>query len=93
MNLGRVVGNVWAARKLEGFEGAKLMIVQPVDDGLRPKGTPLVAVDTVGAGPGEVVFYVTAREAVIAFKRDLDHLTPCDAAITGIVEQVNGEKL
>lgn len=90
MNLARVIGNVWATRKLENFEGAKLLILQPVGEDLQPEGTPLVAVDTVGAGPGEVVFFVTAREALLAYKRDLDHLTPCDAAIVGIVESVNG---
>ena len=93
MNLARVIGNVWATRKLENFEGAKFLVLQPVQDDLKPVGKPLVAVDTVGAGPGEVVFYVTAREALLAYKKDLEHLTPCDAAIVGIVENVNGKTL
>lgn len=91
MNLARVIGNVWATRKLENFEGATFLVLQPVGEDLKPAGKPLVAVDTVGAGPGEVVFYITAREALLAYKKDLDHLTPCDAAVVGIVEKV-GEK-
>ncbi len=90
MNLARVIGNVWATRKDANFEGAKLLVLQPVNDALQASAAPLVAVDTVGAGVGETVFYVTAREAVLAYKRDLDHLTPCDAAIVGIVESING---
>ncbi|MBI2930797.1 MAG: EutN/CcmL family microcompartment protein [Planctomycetes bacterium] len=90
MNLARVIGTVWATRKDENFTGAKFLVVQPVDDARRATAAPLVAVDTVGAGVGETVFYVTAREALLAYKRDLDHLTPCDAAIIGIVETING---
>ena len=86
MNLAKVVGNVWATRKDENFTGATMLLVQPVDDAMIPQGQPLAAVDTVGAGVGELVFYITAREALAAMKGDLNHLTPCDAAIVGIVE-------
>lgn len=87
MHLAAVIGTVWATRKLAEFEGAKLLLVQPVGDDRKPAGAPLVAVDTVGAGVGETVFYVTAREALMAYKKDLDHLTPCDAAVVGIVDE------
>lgn len=90
MNLARVIGTVWTTRKDENFTGAKFLVLQPTDDALSPTGPPLVAVDTVGAGVGETVFYVTAREALLAYKKDLEHLTPCDAAIVGIVETING---
>ena len=86
MNLAKVVGTVWATRKDENFTGAKMLLVQPVDDALKAQGQPIAAVDTVGAGVGELVFFVTAREAIVAMKKDLNHLTPCDAAIVGIVE-------
>ena len=92
MNLARIIGNVWCTKKDENFTGAKLLVLQPVDDALKETGPPLVAVDTVGAGVGETVFYVTAREALAAYKKDLDHLTPCDAAIVGIVETINGRE-
>ena len=92
MNLARVIGNVWCTKKDENFTGAKLLLLQPVDDRMNSVGLPLVAVDTVGAGVGETVFYITAREALAAYKKDLDHLTPCDAAITGIVETISGQQ-
>ncbi len=86
MILGKVVGNVWATKKNENFTGAKMLLVQPINSDRTPAGAPLAAVDTVGAGVGETVFYITAKEAIIAMKRTPDHLTPCDAAIVGIVE-------
>lgn len=93
MNLARVVGNVWATRKDENFTGAKLMLLQPVDERGRSTGAVLAAADTVGCGPGETVFYVTAREAILALKEDLNHLTPCDAAIVGIVDFINDREM
>ena len=86
MILGRVIGSVWATKKDENFSGAKMLLVQPVNSDRKPAGAPLAAVDTVGAGVGELIFYITAKEAIIAMKRTPDHLTPCDAAIVGIVE-------
>ncbi len=86
MNLAKVVGTIWATKKDENFTGATMLLLQPVGSALEPAGAPLAAVDTVGAGVGELVFYVTAREAIVAMKHDLDSLTPCDAAIVGIVE-------
>ncbi len=89
MNLARVLGSLWATRKQEGFEGTKLLLVQFLDPELEPVGAPLVAADTVGAGPGETVMVITAREAVLALKGDLDALTAVDATIVGIVDFVN----
>lgn len=90
MLLGRVVGNVWCTQKDPSLEGRKILILQPIDDAGRPAGNPIAAVDTSQAGPGDVVIYVTAREAVIAVTGDVDHLTPVDAAVTGIVDSVGG---
>lgn len=81
MNLAKVIGTVWATKKDENFAGAKMLLIQPEGG-----GQPLAAVDTVGAGVGELVMYITAREAVLAMKKDLDSLTPVDAAIVGIVD-------
>lgn len=81
MNLAKVIGTVWATKKDENFVGAKMLLIQPEGG-----GQPLAAVDTVGAGVGETVMYITAREAVIAMKKDVDSLTPVDAAIVGIVD-------
>ena len=53
MLLGKVIGTVVATRKDEKLIGSKLMITQPLDLELNPKGDPIIAVDTVGAGIGE----------------------------------------
>ncbi len=86
MNLARVIGTIWATRKHENLEGAKMQILQPIRPDRQALGSPIIAVDTVGAGPGEIVYYTTAREAVIAYGVPL---TPIDAAIVGIVDRID----
>ena len=86
MYLGRVIGTVVAERKYEGLEGAKLLVVTPLDHKLVPTRAPEVAVDTVRAGVGDLVFLVGAREAALALEPSF---VPVDAAIVGIVDDVN----
>ncbi|RJP81350.1 MAG: ethanolamine utilization protein EutN [Candidatus Zixiibacteriota bacterium] len=86
MNLARVIGTVWATVKDPHLEGAKLQLIQPLTETGKLLGHPISAVDTVGAGPGEIVFYVTSREASLMFPEPL--LTPVDAAIVGLVNRV-----
>ncbi len=86
MHLGKVIGTIWATRKYPALEGAKLQIVQPVDKNLDNRGAPLVAVDTIGAGSGEIVMYITSREATIPYRVEL---VPIDASIIGIVDRVD----
>jgi microcompartment protein CcmK/EutM len=81
--LARVVGTVVATRKDAGLTGIKLLVVQPLETDGKPSGKPLVAVDSVGAGAGEDVFYVKGREASFPF---LPQEVPADAAIVGIVD-------
>ena len=83
MLLARVVGTVVATRKDPGLAGTKLLVVQPIKMDRTPLGKPLVAVDSVGAGAAEEVFYVRGREASIPF---LPAEVPTDAAIVGIVD-------
>ncbi len=85
MNLARVIGTIWATRKYEDLEGCSMRMIQPLTGDLEALGRPIAAVDTVGAGEGELVFYVTAYEAVIPYPRDL---VPIDASIVGIVDRV-----
>jgi ethanolamine utilization protein EutN len=87
--LGKVIGNIWATRKYETLNSFKLMIVQPVNSELEKTGDPIIAVDTVGSGPGETVYYITASEAVIPLPVDF---APVDASIVGIVDTINTEK-
>ena len=87
MQLARVVGNVVATQKHAKFEGAKLLLVQPIGLDDTPRGTTLLAVDSVGAGVHETVLVVIeGRAAGEALGRKL---APVDAAIVGIVDRVD----
>ncbi len=86
MYLGRVTGTVVAARKVVGLEGAKLLVVQPLDDLKRTNGRLQVAVDTVQAGPGDLVYLVGSREAALALET---WFVPVDAAIVGVVDELH----
>lgn len=88
MYLGRVIGTIWATRKYESVTGYKMQFVQPLNGELKKLGDPIIALDTVGAGPGEVIYYVTASEAVIPLDVDM---APVDASIVGIVDSINVE--
>lgn len=88
MVLGKVIGTVVAERKYEGLSGIKLMMVQPLDDCLEHVGRPIVAVDTVCAGPNELVFLAQSREAANALD---ESFVPVDAAIVGIVDCLDHE--
>ena len=85
MKLGRVTGRVVSTRKVESFEGIKLLLVQPVDEQLIPYGDPIVAFDTIRAGTGELVYYETSKEAGRILET---RMNPCDAAIVGIVDNI-----
>ena len=83
MFLARVVGTVVATRKDDRLVGAKLLVIQPLKNDGTASGKPLVAVDSVGAGVTENVFYVRGREASVPFLPDE---VPTDATIVGIVD-------
>ena len=83
MFLARVVGTVVATRKEPGLTGTKLLVIQPIKNDGSASGKTLVAVDSVGAGVTENVFYVRGREASVPFLPDE---VPTDAAIVGIVD-------
>lgn len=86
MHIGRIIGTVVATRKDEKLIGSKLMITQPLTFKMEPKGEPVIAIDTVGAGIGEVVIYTTGTAGRIA-ARKLD--APIDASIIGIVDNID----
>ena len=85
MQLARVIGDVVSTVKDAGLESHKLLLLQPVTPDRAPNGRTLVAVDAVGAGVGEYVFFVRGREASFPF---LPAEPPADAGIVGIVDQV-----
>jgi len=85
MHLARVIGTVVATRKDDNLAGITLLVVQPLTAGGEPSGRPLVAVDAVGAGVGEKVFFVRGKEASFPF---YPVEAPVDAGIVGIVDHV-----
>ena len=83
MQLARVIGDVVMTRKDEKLTGITLLVVQPLTPDRQPAGKPLVAVDAVGAGVGEEVFFVRGKEASFPF---YPAEPPVDAGIVGIVD-------
>ena len=86
MILGRVMGRVVATMKNASLEGQRLLIVQPLDRYGRDTGKALVALDSVGAGAGETVYWCRGREASFPF---LPNEVPTEATIIAIVDSVN----
>src|ERR1700685_2486548 len=89
MYLGIVKGTVVASRKAAGLDGQKLLLVQPVDEHRKPIGDLQAAVDTVQAGDGDLVYLVGSREAALALE---PWFVPVDAAIVGIVDDIDAAK-
>ena len=83
MQLARVIGTVVATVKNDSLEGRKLLIIQSLNKNLDAQGKPMVAIDSVGAGVGELVFWCRGKEASFPFKREN---TPTDCTIVGIVD-------
>jgi microcompartment protein CcmK/EutM len=87
MQICRVVGTVVATQKHRTFEGAKLLLVQPVTLDDQPRGATLLAVDSVGAGVHEkVLVVIEGRAAGEALGRKG---APVDAAVIGIVDSLD----
>ena len=84
MQIARVIGDVVATRKDPAFEGTTLLLLQPIGRDGKDVGRPLVAVDSVGAGVGETVFFVRGKEASFPF---FPTEVPADAGIVGIVDR------
>jgi len=83
VQLARVIGEVVATIKDENLTGAKLLVLQPIAVSGEAAGRTLVALDSVGAGVGEHVFFVRGREAAFPF---YPSEPPADASIVGIVD-------
>ena len=86
MQLARVIGNVVATIKNSSLEGRKLLVIQSLDAQLREQGRPLVALDAIGAGTGDLVFWCRGKEASFPFRRED---TPTDCTIVAIVDSEN----
>jgi len=86
VQLARVIGTVVVTPKDENLSGTKLLLIQPVAPSRQPNGKPIVAIDAVGAGVGETVFFVRGKEASFPFH---PVEVPVDAGIVGIVDAVD----
>ncbi len=85
MELGKVIGSVWATKKNEKLNGNKLLVVRLVDSYEKPSNVLVVAADIVGAGAGDQVLIVRGSSARYALSASG---SPVDAAIVGIVDSV-----
>jgi ethanolamine utilization protein EutN len=84
--LGKVIGTVWSTKKDENLVGAKFLIVRKLDLDLNEKTDFVVAVDSVGAGEGEVVLVATGSSSrQTHFTQD----KPVDAVIMAIVDKLD----
>jgi microcompartment protein CcmK/EutM len=87
MQLGRVIGRVVCTIKDKSLEGKTLLLVQPLDRNGRDRGKTLVAVDAVGAGAGETIYWCRGKEAAMPWKPDQE--VPTEASIVGIVDLIS----
>ena len=83
MQLARVIGTVVATVKNDSLEGRKLLVIQSLNADLEPQGNPLIALDAIGAGVSDLVFWCRGKEASFPFKRED---TPTDCTIIAIVD-------
>ena len=89
MQMARVIGDVVATRKDEALAGITLLVIQPIGADGANVGRTLVAVDSVGAGVGETVFFVRGKEASFPW-HPIE--VPADAGIVGIVDHYTVSK-
>jgi ethanolamine utilization protein EutN len=87
MQLGRVIGKVVCTIKNEGLTGKTLLLVQPIGKDGSDRGKPLVAVDAVGAGAGEIIYWCRGKEASMPWLPQQE--VPTEASIVGIVDQIH----
>ena len=86
MFLGRIVGRVVSTMKNSSLEGRKILVVQPIDPQGKDKGDKFLALDSVGAGSGEIVYTCRGREASFPFSPEE---IPTDRTIVGIIDHID----
>jgi ethanolamine utilization protein EutN len=89
MELAKVIGRVVCTVKHESLVGVRLLVVQPQEHDGSPVGDPIVAADPLQAGPGDLVSWVTGREAAMALPKTF---APVDCAIVEIVDHAWGDR-
>ncbi len=86
MQLGRVIGQVVATQKDDALQGKTMLVIQPLDKSGGDHGRTVVAVDGVGAGVGERVYWCRGKEASLVWYPD--QVVPTECSIVGIVDKV-----
>ncbi len=86
MLLGKVVGTIWSTRKDESLVGSKFLIVRQLNLDYSPKESTLIAIDSVGAGVGEVVLVAQGSSAR---QTDITQNKPVDAVVMAIVDKLD----
>lgn len=85
MNLGKIVGTCVATQKDPSLSGVKLLLLQPLDENMKSLGQVICAADPISAKPGDIVTWVSSREASLALE---NKFAPVDAAVVGLVDQI-----
>lgn len=87
MQIARVIGSVVSTSKSDRLTGLKLLVVRPIElDTMEEKGSPLVAIDAVGAGEGEVVLLCAGSSSRMT---ELTKDKPADCTITAIIDSID----
>jgi ethanolamine utilization protein EutN len=87
MTICKVTGSVVSTQKNERFKGKKILVVQPLDLNMNPKGSDMIALDTVDAGIGDIVLVMKeGGSARIVFN---DKKIPVQAVIVGVVDDID----
>jgi ethanolamine utilization protein EutN len=86
MKLGKIIGKVWAERKVLELSGCRLHIIQPISSVGKKYGNPLIVADPQNmAGAGDLVVYVTSTDATQAFK----NAAPVNASVVELVTSID----
>lgn len=91
MILARVLGNVVATQKNPRYEGARVMLVQPVNPDLTPRGAQMLALDSVDSGEGDLVIVVQEGWSASTAATG-EQGAAIDSAIIGVVDYIEEDK-
>ena len=86
MLLGKVIGTIWSTRKDEKLVGSKFLIIRQLNLDYTPKDSTIIAIDSVGAGVGEVVLVAQGSSAR---QTDITQNKPVDAVVMAIVDKLD----
>ena len=87
MQVAKVIGNVWSTKKHDRLHALRMLLVQPLDQDLKPLGEVFLAVDEIGAGNQDLVIVAHGGTAAnAALKRD--EPVPVDAVVVGIIDSL-----